>query len=116
MTIRRAAFASSILVLAALAGCGDPTYGPQASIADSQCASLRKELNAMDAKGVPSLIERKNNGGKLSAQQDAEVSRYNSVLNSYLGGQCASDARYKANQGRRITTGSVKKKTDQATE
>lgn len=115
MTIRRASVASSILVLAALTGCGDPTTGPQASIADSQCVSLRKELNAMDARGVPSWIERKNNGGKLSAQQDAEVSRYNSVLNSYLGGQCASDARYKANQGKKVTTGSIKK-TDQATE
>ena len=109
MSLARLSLVPVLLIAAALSACSDPTSGPAASLADGQCSSLRKELNGLDARGVPSLIERKNSGGRLSADQEASVERYNSVLNSYLGGSCASDVRYKATQSSRVKTSSTRK-------
>lgn len=79
--------------LLALAGCaqsnspnGDP--GARPLPAGQTCQSIRAELNKLDGKGVPSLIEQRQGGKKLSAAQNAEADRYNDLLNYYLGGRC----------------------------
>jgi hypothetical protein len=92
--------AASLAVAAALAACSG-TEGPQAppQLADGTCVQLRADLNSMDKRGVPGMIDARNNGKKLGAGQDAEVNRYNQVLDQYLGGQCASEARYKQKAG-----------------
>jgi hypothetical protein len=89
-----------LIVAAALAACSG-TDGPQqpAMLADNTCAQLRADLNSMDKRGVPGMIDARNNGKKYGAQQDAEISRYNQVLDQYLGGQCASEQRYKTKAG-----------------
>lgn len=89
-----------MMIAAGLAACSG-TEGPQAPpmLADNACAQLRSDLNTMDKRGVPGLVDSRNNGKKLSPQQDAEASRYNQVLDQYLGGQCASEVRYKAKAG-----------------
>jgi len=90
-TVTRAAgLGLSLVAVAALAGCagGGATGGPGAKLAGNQCTNLRAELNKMDSRGVPSLIEAKSAGKKMSAQQDGDISRYNSLLEQYLKGQC----------------------------
>ena len=91
----------SLAMAAALAACSgsDGPQGPGAMLADNTCAQLRADLNGMDKRGVPNMIDARNSGKKLGAQQDAEVNRYNQVLDQYLGGQCASEVRYKQKAG-----------------
>lgn len=82
------------VVVAALSGCaqsnsnpnGDP--GAKPLPAGQTCQSIRGELNSLDSKGVPSLIERRQAGSKLNPQQNAQADRYNELLNYYLGGRC----------------------------
>ena len=101
MTFGRWKTAGGLLMVAALGACSgtDGPQGPGQMLADNACAQLRSDLNAMDRRGVPGLVDARNNGKKLAPQQDAEASRYNQVLDQYLGGQCASEARYKAKAG-----------------
>lgn len=102
MTFGRWKMASGLLMAAALAACSGtegPQQGPGPMLADNACTQLRGDLNAMDKRGVPGLVDSRNSGKKLSPQQDAEATRYNQVLDQYLGGQCASEARYKAKAG-----------------
>lgn len=102
MMIGRWKAAASLLMMAALAACSDtgPATGPSGqSLADGTCVQLRNDLNTMDKRGVPGMIDARNNGKKYGAQQDAEINRYNQVLDQYLGGQCASEQRYKARAG-----------------
>lgn len=75
----------------ALSGCaGEPGgYGPNSpKLAGSSCQGIKAELNRLDSRGVPGLVEARNAGKKLSAQQAADVDRYNSLLQQYLGGKC----------------------------
>ena len=81
------------LVAIAVSGCassqagnGDP--GAMAMPAGSSCQSVRGELNKLDSKGTPSRVEAASRGGKLAAGQQAEVDRYNYLLNLYLGARC----------------------------
>ncbi len=78
---------------AALAGCassnaasGDP--GAMAMPAGQSCQSVRGELNKLDARGTPSRVEQATRGGRLAPAQQAEVDRYNQLLNLYLGARC----------------------------
>jgi hypothetical protein len=78
---------------AALAGCasdgkagGDP--GAMAMPAGYTCQSVRAELSRLDAKGTQSKVEAATRGQKLSPQAQAEVDRYNELLNLYLGARC----------------------------
>jgi hypothetical protein len=78
-------------VAAALSGCGgaaggDP--GARSLPAGQSCQTIRGELNRLDSKGVPSLVERAGNGSKLSPAQRSEVDNYNGLLNQYLGARC----------------------------
>ena len=78
-------------VAAASGGCGgaaggDP--GARSLPSGQSCQTIRGELNRMDSKGVPALVERAGNGGKLSPAQRSEVDTYNGLLNQYLGARC----------------------------
>lgn len=86
-----------IVVLCALmatgAGCaqykkgnGDP--GARALPAGVTCQSVRAELNQLDARGVPAKVEAAQSGHKLPPAQQADVDRYNELLNQYLGARC----------------------------
>jgi hypothetical protein len=86
--------AAVILAGVALSGCassnaaggGDP--GAIAMPAGQSCQSVRGELNRLDSKGTPSKVEAASRGTKLAPAQQAEVDRYNYLLNLYLGARC----------------------------
>jgi hypothetical protein len=75
-----------------LQGCGGATGGGDPGArplpAGESCQSIRGELNKLDSRGVPALIERASAGGKLNASQKAQADRYNDLLNQYLGARC----------------------------
>jgi hypothetical protein len=84
---------AALAAAAALAGCaaqsapyGDP--GARSLPSGQSCQSIRAELNRMDARGVPSKVEASTRGQKLNAQSQADVDRYNQLLNYYLGARC----------------------------
>jgi len=77
----------------ALSGCassnaagGDP--GAIAMPAGHSCQSVRGELNKLDSRGVPSRVEAASRGARLPPAQQADVDRYNQLLNLYLGARC----------------------------
>ena len=80
--------------LAAVAGCaedggtygGDPGARPLA--AGQSCGSIRQELNRLDSKGTQAKVEASTQGKKLPPAAQAEVDRYNDLLNQYLGARC----------------------------
>jgi hypothetical protein len=79
--------------LALLAGCaadgynyGDPGATPLA--AGQSCGSIRAELDRLDKKGTQGKVEAASQGKKLPAAAQADVDRYNSLLNQYLGARC----------------------------
>ena len=86
--------AAVVLAGVALSGCasgnaaggGDP--GAIAMPAGSSCQSVRGELNRLDSKGTPSKVDAASRGAKLPPAQQAEVDRYNQLLNLYLGARC----------------------------
>ena len=101
MNLGRLKIAGGLLMAVALAACSgtDGPQGPGPMLADNACAQLRADLNSMDKRGVPGMIDARNNGKKFAPAQDGEINRYNQVLDQYLGGQCASEARYKQKTG-----------------
>lgn len=68
------------------AGGGDP--GAIAMPSGNSCQSVRTELNRLDSKGTPSRVEAAGRGARLAPAQQAEVDRYNYLLNLYLGARC----------------------------
>lgn len=77
----------------ALGGCasgggggGDP--GAMAMPAGQSCQSVRAELNRLDSRGTQSKVEAATRGARLAPAQQAEVDRYNQLLNLYLGARC----------------------------
>ena len=70
------------------AGCAGGGGGMQLASVGGNCASLRKELAGLDRRGVPSIIEAKNSGRRVSSSKQKLINRYNSVLNSYLSAKC----------------------------
>lgn len=94
--VRTNSFAWGVIVLAGLAvlgGCadggggnGDPGAIPLA--AGQSCGSIRQELNALDRKGTQAKVEAATAGKKLPPAAQADVDRYNSLLNQYLGARC----------------------------
>jgi hypothetical protein len=84
-----------VIGLAALAGCaedgsggygGDPGARPLA--AGQSCGSIRQELNRLDSRGTQGKVEAATQGKKLSPAAQADVDRYNDLLNQYLGARC----------------------------
>jgi hypothetical protein len=82
----------TVALVAALSGCagddwgGDPGARPLA--AGQTCGTIRQELNRLDAKGTQSKVEAATQGKKLPPAAQAEVDRYNDLLNQYLGARC----------------------------
>ena len=92
-TIRVLGSAALLGVVIGLAGCasdagpyGDP--GARAMPAGYSCQSVRTELNRLDAKGTRPKVEAASTGQKLNPQAQADVDRYNYLLNVYLGARC----------------------------
>jgi hypothetical protein len=52
------------------------------------CGSIRQDLNRLDAKGTQGKVEAASAGRKLSPAAQADVDRYNMLLNQYLGARC----------------------------
>lgn len=92
MTFRLGTAAILTSTLIALGGCasGGTGYDPGASSLPmgESCQNIRSQLNALDAKGVPALVERQGSGGKLSGPQKAQADQYNRLLSQYLGARC----------------------------
>ena len=90
-TVRVLALAAT---LAVLAGCaedgggygGDPGARPLA--AGQSCGSIRQELNRLDSRGTQAKVEAATQGKKLPPAAQADVDRYNDLLNQYLGARC----------------------------
>lgn len=90
----RKSVAGVMVAAALLAGCaneggndnGDPGARPLA--AGQTCQSVRGELNKLDSKGAQSKVEAASQGKKLKPADQAEVDRYNELLNQYLGARC----------------------------
>lgn len=88
----RLALLSAVVTAALTAGCasGNQGGGPtrKALAAGETCGSIKQQLNRLDSKGVPAVIQRQSAGGKISASQKADADLYNRLLNDYLGAQC----------------------------
>lgn len=88
----RTALCAIVLVIAGCAGnSGSPSGGDPGAIsmpAGQSCQSVRAELNRLDAKGAQSKVEQASRGAKLPPATQAEVDRYNQLLNLYLGARC----------------------------
>lgn len=67
-------------------GNGDPGAIPLAS--GQSCGSIRQELDKLDRKGAQGKVEAATAGKKLAPAAQAEVDRYNMLLNQYLGARC----------------------------
>jgi hypothetical protein len=65
---------------------GDPGSIPLAS--GQTCGSIRQELDKLDRKGTQSKVEASTAGKKLPPAAQADVDRYNQLLNQYLGARC----------------------------
>jgi hypothetical protein len=83
---------AAIAAIAAVAGCADDGYNGDPGavpLASSQtCGTIRQELNRLDAKGTQSKVEAASQGKKLAPGAQADVDRYNTLLNQYLGARC----------------------------
>ena len=86
---------SAVLLAVSVAGCAStdaqlPLSTPVAApvLTDRSCQSLRSEIMTREARGATRLIDRKNDGGKLTPREQAEIDTYNSLLNEYLGARC----------------------------
>lgn len=90
----RALFAGLVIIVAAsalqacggAAGGGDP--GAKSLPMGESCGSIRAQLNKLDSRGVPSLVEKQSSGGKLTPAQKSDADAYNNLLNQYLGARC----------------------------
>lgn len=80
-----------VTVAAVLQGCGGAAGGDPGAKAlpmGESCGSIRAQLNKLDSRGVPSLIEKQSAGGKLTPAQKSDADAYNNLLNQYLGARC----------------------------
>ena len=55
---------------------------------DSPAARSGGELDKLDRKGTQSKVEAATSGKKLAPAAQADVDRYNALLNQYLGARC----------------------------
>jgi hypothetical protein len=83
---------SAMALASMLQGCGGAGAGGDPGAYNlpmgESCQSIRGELNKLDSRGVPSLVEKASNGGKLSTAQRADADSYNRLLGQYLGARC----------------------------
>jgi hypothetical protein len=74
-----------------LTACADGSFGDPGPIAlpmGSSCGSIQQELNRLLGRGVQGNMERQRAGKALTPAAKADVDRYNSLLNQYLGARC----------------------------
>ena len=77
--------------MALLAGCADNSGGDPGAIplaSGQTCGEIQQELNRLLGKGVQGKVEAASAGKKLPPAAQADVDRYNSLLNQYLGARC----------------------------
>jgi len=88
--LRTAVLLTAVALLAGCATSADPYGDPGARPLPPgySCQSIRAEMTRLDAKGIRSKVEAASSGKKLSPQAQAEVDRYNYLLNVYLGARC----------------------------
>lgn len=89
--LRRLELLGMVASLALLAGCADSGNGDPGAIplaAGQSCGALQDELNKMLRSGVQPKVEAATAGKALSPAAQADVNRYNAVLNQYLGARC----------------------------
>ena len=55
---------------------------------DRAAARSRQELNRLDSRGTQAKVEAATQGKKLPPAAQADVDRYNDLLNQYLGARC----------------------------
>ena len=67
---------------------GPATPAPSRWRPDSTCGTIRQELDRLDASGTQSKVEAASQGKKLAPAAQADVNRYNELLNQYLGARC----------------------------
>lgn len=86
-------FALLMSISVAVAGCaseqekgGDPGYRPLA--AGQNCADIKSELGKLQSRGVGNKADAASSGRKMSDKDRADVNRYNSLLDQYLGARC----------------------------
>jgi len=91
--LRSLRVAVAVGAIAVLGGCaaegaagGDPGARPLPP--GMTCDSVRKELSALDSRGVHAKVEAVNAGRKVSESDRAIAQRYNTLLSYYLGGRC----------------------------
>ncbi|HRN85141.1 MAG TPA: hypothetical protein PK857_10005 [Hyphomicrobium sp.] len=82
------AVATAVLAAGCASGGNQQGPGRKALAAGETCGSIKQQLNRLDAKGVPSVIQAQAAGRKVSASQKADADLYNRLLNDYLGAQC----------------------------
>jgi hypothetical protein len=74
-----------------LGACADGSFGDPGPVAlplGSSCGSIQQELNRLLARGVQGNVEKHKAGKALTPAARADVDRYNSLLNQYLGARC----------------------------
>ena len=93
MMSKKFVFFGAMAAVALLSGCanegsydGDPGARPLAQ--GQSCGTIRQELNRLDARGTQSKVEAASQGKKLAPAAQADVNRYNDLLNQYLGARC----------------------------
>jgi hypothetical protein len=91
-TLRTLAISGAAAVGLLLAACADGNFGgdpgPIALPAGQNCGSIQQELNRLLGRGVQGSMERQAAGKSLTPAAQADVDRYNSLLNQYLGARC----------------------------
>ena len=78
------------IVAASLAGCASSGSGrvPVGFTSGGDCQSVRAELRKLDAVGTPGQIQAKQAGARVSPEAMSRISRYNALLEEYLGNDC----------------------------
>lgn len=80
-----------VLIASAIGGCaGGPGAGADGIglASGAGCKSIESEIRKYEARGIQYKADAAARGTSLSAKQKADVQRYNSLLDSYLGSQC----------------------------
>jgi hypothetical protein len=89
VSIRALFSAAGLVTVLSLAGCASQNGPVQIGFTGgNNCQTVRAELTRLDQQGVPGKIEAQQAGRKLSPEAAQQVSRYNSLLQEYLGNQC----------------------------
>ena len=79
---------SAVLIGGCASGGGSGGPSTKALAGGETCASVKAQLNKLDARGVPASVQAQAAGRKISAQQKADADLYNRLLNDYLGARC----------------------------